>query len=845
MRTKLAITLLAILISSNFLNTKAQSWEKINTGFNYILMGIEFPGGQSQIGFAGGESLTYMGDGIVIKTTNGGTTWTQLWTGSQQGIEGISFPDLNTGYIGGWSGYFAKTTNGGTSWTPQSPGSDIYYYTDVVFKDTDHGIVTAQTNSGAGVYYTGNGGTTWATATGVSGVPYGACHVTGSTYYLVTNGGDIQRSTNDGASWTTVYSAGGLLLGIDFFNDNIGIAAGEDGWIYKTYDGGTTWQSQQIAFGQPLWHDFAWETQNNVYAAGTPEFIYKSSDGGTTWNDDYPQSTYDPALYEILFTADGIGYVCGSQGWFYRKAPQVTAQFTSGNANICAGGTVQFTDQSTGSPTSWNWTFAGGTPSTSTLQNPIVTYQNPGVFDVSLTVTRGPASSTQSNPDMIHVDSPVTIAPTQPAGSSEICGLSTNNYTTTSVANAISYNWNVNPSSAGAFTGNSLTGTLTASNTWSGAFTIKVAGVSACGTGPWSATLAGNLHFQPNAYFLFSGGGYCPGESGYDVKLEDSDLGVTYELFRDGISTGTTLAGTGNELNFGPQVTGSYTIVGTAGQCTANMNGSCIIYQQNLPGSASVPTGPGEACNNSSGTYSATLPVDATSLSWSLNPADAGTVSLSNLQATVSWSPSFTGVASLSVAGENECGAGITSAPLSITVNPAPYPVVSGSLNVCANENEDYTTSNNTGSTYTWGVSGGSLVSGQGTDEVTVLWGNAGAGSIYVTETNTDQCTGSGQATTVAIQVCTGLPETDNNSLFVYPNPAKERICIIMNQVGAECREISLYSSSGKKVVSQSNWNAATDNMIILDVNHLTPGYYTLRLEMKNGSILHRKVMIS
>ena len=54
---------------------------------------------------------------------------------------------------------------------------------------------------------------------------------------------------------------------------------------------------------------------------------------------------------------------------------------------VCATGKVQFTDLSTGSPSSWLWTFPGGSPSTSTQQNPLVTYTTKGVYDVTLKVT--------------------------------------------------------------------------------------------------------------------------------------------------------------------------------------------------------------------------------------------------------------------------------------------------------------------------------------------------------------------------------------------------------------------------------------------------------------------------
>ena len=62
--------------------------------------------------------------------------------------------------------------------------------------------------------------------------------------------------------------------------------------------------------------------------------------------------------------------------------------------NICPGASVQFTDQSYGSPTTWAWTFPGGTPGTSTLQNPLVLYSAPGTYPVTLTVTNGNGSNT-------------------------------------------------------------------------------------------------------------------------------------------------------------------------------------------------------------------------------------------------------------------------------------------------------------------------------------------------------------------------------------------------------------------------------------------------------------------
>ena len=63
------------------------------------------------------------------------------------------------------------------------------------------------------------------------------------------------------------------------------------------------------------------------------------------------------------------------------------ADFIGAPTNGCAPMTVNFTDLSQNGPTNWIWTFPGAIPPTSTLQNPIVIYTQPGVYDVTLTVT--------------------------------------------------------------------------------------------------------------------------------------------------------------------------------------------------------------------------------------------------------------------------------------------------------------------------------------------------------------------------------------------------------------------------------------------------------------------------
>lgn len=78
--------------------------------------------------------------------------------------------------------------------------------------------------------------------------------------------------------------------------------------------------------------------------------------------------------------------------------------------NIKEGESVHFLDASTGNVTSWNWTFEGGEPSTSTEQNPVVTYNNAGSYSVTLTVGDGSTTSTVTRQAYVNVEGEAPIA---------------------------------------------------------------------------------------------------------------------------------------------------------------------------------------------------------------------------------------------------------------------------------------------------------------------------------------------------------------------------------------------------------------------------------------------------
>lgn len=79
------------------------------------------------------------------------------------------------------------------------------------------------------------------------------------------------------------------------------------------------------------------------------------------------------------------------------------AKFTQDLSTICTGENINFTDLSFNKATSWSWYFEGGTPAVSSSQNPTVTYNSSGKFNVKLIVSDGITSDSIEQIDLITV----------------------------------------------------------------------------------------------------------------------------------------------------------------------------------------------------------------------------------------------------------------------------------------------------------------------------------------------------------------------------------------------------------------------------------------------------------
>ena len=108
---------------------------------------------------------------------------------------------------------------------------------------------------------------------------------------------------------------------------------------------------------------------------------------GGTYTLTFTANGYQPHQ-EIVTVADGQTVELNVQ---LEAGEGLLPDFTANTSAVSLGGSVNFTDQTWGANlVSWEWTFEGGTPSTSTAQNPTdITYNAIGEYDVTLSVTNG------------------------------------------------------------------------------------------------------------------------------------------------------------------------------------------------------------------------------------------------------------------------------------------------------------------------------------------------------------------------------------------------------------------------------------------------------------------------
>jgi hypothetical protein len=131
--------------------------------------------------------------------------------------------------------------------------------------------------------------------------------------------------------------------------------------------------------------------------------------------------------------------------------------------------------------------------------------------------------------------------------------------------------------------------------------------------------------------------------------------------------------------------------------------------------------------------------------------------------------------------------------------NVAPQ-VVTGSASPSSFANSTYTCVNNVGSTYNWTVNNGTIVNGQGTNSIEILWGTEGVGSVSVVETTTDGCVG--DVLTFDVVIIPNSIEELSNAMILYPNPATTELNLqtTSDLIGSD---VFVFDALGKQILKQ------------------------------------------
>lgn len=131
---------------------------------------------------------------------------------------------------------------------------------------------------------------------------------------------------------------------------------------------------------------------DDVYAssANNPPYKYTWNTSGASKGDHIIKAKASDDNGGIAFTTVTLRIITGPE-----------AAFTADRTNIFQDEAVIFTDQSTGTPANWAWSFGDG--GTSNDQSPTHTYTTAGTFTVSLTVSNTEGSNTETKIDYITV----------------------------------------------------------------------------------------------------------------------------------------------------------------------------------------------------------------------------------------------------------------------------------------------------------------------------------------------------------------------------------------------------------------------------------------------------------
>lgn len=263
--------------------------------------------------------------GSILNTSDGGENWIPQISGVTCGLRGMYFPSSQLGYISGEFGILLKTMDGGANWNLIQPGDTLFSLYSLSGIGNDTLIMLGEVDQGW--YYdlrfvrSTDGGLNW------SDIPYDdqdqlpenlTCLLDG-TCYSGGSRGLIMKSTDAGETWTTISSliTPNYISDIDFPSAQTGYASMcnyevvHDIKVLKTIDGGDSWFAMDSTFEDEVFYSVEFTTEDRGYIGGVN--LYRTLDGGITWSRRY-SSSWDKKILSIAFFGQARGIAVGEGG---------------------------------------------------------------------------------------------------------------------------------------------------------------------------------------------------------------------------------------------------------------------------------------------------------------------------------------------------------------------------------------------------------------------------------------------------------------------------------------------------------------------------------------------------
>ena len=144
---------------------------------------------------------------------------------------------------------------------------------------------------------------------------------------------------------------------------------------------------------------------------------------------------------------------------------------------------------------------------------------------------------------------------------------------------------------------------------------------------------------------------------------------------------------------------------------------------------------------------------------------------------------------------------------------------ISGLTQVDSSIIYQYSVSENTTSSFLWGIINGNLISGQGTNLVSVQWGSTGIGQVSVVETDESGCFG--ESVSLNVFGTSGIKIEEKNQVRVFPNPTSESIYISIDNYKGPIY-IEIFDLIGNKIQDS--------NATIINFNEYSSGIYFIKV---------------